>query len=167
MTEQQRGRRAIETGPTGKTVAENLARLRKLRGLTTRQLSALLERNGRSVPASGITRMEKAERQVTADELMALAVALNVSPVTLLLPADARGQAQLTGGGTVDARDAWLWAWCTDPLTLPEHEEEADRAVTEFLLNSRPIGLFSTQDDDRLMPFSPRRRRRPDGSSVD
>ncbi|WP_436785776.1 helix-turn-helix domain-containing protein [Yinghuangia sp. YIM S10712] len=150
MTEQQRGRRAIETGPTGKTVAKNLARLRKLRGLTTRQMSALLERNGRAIPASGITRMEKAERPVTADELMALAVALDVSPVTLLLPADARADTEITGGGVVDARDAWTWAWCNEPLRLPEREEEAERAVTEFLLNSRPIGLFTTRGDDRI-----------------
>lgn len=57
MTEQQRGRRAIEVGPTGKTVGENLARLRKIRGLTTRQLSGLLESKQRPIPASGITRI--------------------------------------------------------------------------------------------------------------
>ncbi|MDG9706618.1 helix-turn-helix domain-containing protein, partial [Streptomyces sp. DH37] len=73
MAEHQIGRRAIEAGPTGKTVATNIARLRKVRGLTTRQLSGELERNGRYIPASGITRMEKGDRQVTADDLVALA----------------------------------------------------------------------------------------------
>ncbi|MER5352773.1 helix-turn-helix transcriptional regulator [Kitasatospora sp. NPDC002551] len=163
MTEQPKGRRAIETGPTGMTVAHNLSRLRKMSQLTTRQLSAKLEQRGRPIPASGITRMEKGERQVTVDDLMALAVALGVSPLTLLLPADARTDAEITGGGRVDGREAWAWAWCNDPLTLPEGEEEADRAVVEFLLNSRPVGLFSAQGDDRLLPFAPRRKRRGDG----
>lgn len=182
MSEQQRGRRAIETGPTGKTVAENLARLRKLRGLTTRQLSGLLERNGRPIPPSGITRMEKAERQVTVDELMALAVALGVSPTTLLLPVNARGgkdengipqyaRTEVTGAGEVDVIDAWRWAWCADPLRLDPalSEEEAHRLVMDFLLNSRPVGLLTAEGDDRVMSSAvgSRKRRAADGPSVD
>ncbi len=126
MTEQQRGRRAIEAGPTGKAVADNIARLRKVRGLTTRQLSALLEKNGRPVPASGITRMEKAERQVTVDELMALSAAFGVSPTALLLPLTDRAdeQVEVTGGGTVDALRAWEWGIGRLPLkTNPEKEQ--------------------------------------------
>ncbi|MET9604497.1 helix-turn-helix transcriptional regulator [Streptomyces sp. NPDC006512] len=182
MSEQQRGRRAIETGPTGKTVADNLARLRKLRGFTTRQLSGLLERNGRPIPASGITRMEKGERQITVDELTALAVALGVSPTTLLLPANARGgkdengipqhaRTEVTGAGEVDVISAWRWAWCVDPLTLDPDlgEEEAHRLVMDFLLNSRPVGLLTTEGDDRFMSSAvgTRKRGRPDGPSVD
>ncbi|MCY0931171.1 helix-turn-helix transcriptional regulator [Streptomyces sp. H27-H1] len=182
MSEQQRGRRAIETGPTGMTVAENLARLRKVRGFTTRQLSGVLERNGRLIPASGITRMEKAERQVTVDELVALAVALDVSPVTLLLPANARGgkdvngipeeaRTEVTGVGEVGVVSAWRWAWCQDTLEPSDPdagEEEADRRLMDFLLNSRPIGLLSAQGDDRIMSAAiGSRKRRSDGSSVD
>ncbi|MFD0721312.1 helix-turn-helix transcriptional regulator [Streptomyces globosus] len=176
MSEQQRGRRAIEAGPTGRTVAENLARLRKVRGLTTRQLSGMLERNGRPIPASGITRMEKAERQVTVDELVALAVALGVSPVALLLPPSARGARDaegrptqavtaLTGAGEVAVADAWRWAWCNDVLRLPDgvDEEEADRLLLDFLLNSRPVGLLSTEGDDRIASAARGTRGRSDG----
>lgn len=137
MSDEQRkapGRRAIETGDTGKTVGKNLATLRKMRGYTTRQLSGVLEKAGRPIPASGITRMEAGERQVTADDLTALAIALNTSPITLLLP-QTPGDAdiQVTGKGRIKARAAWRWIrglapaddWGTgDELTISDAEEE-------------------------------------------
>ncbi|WTW96161.1 helix-turn-helix domain-containing protein [Streptomycetaceae bacterium NBC_01309] len=153
MTEQQRGRRAIETGPTGKTVARNLARLRKLRGYTTRQLSAVLEGNGRAIPASGITRMEKAERQVTADELTALAAALSVSPTALLLPVDAEPNdtIEVTGGGEVTAARAWHWAEGKGPLRLPREGGMAGgRAMYEAMRayeQGRPYWLVEDEQD--------------------
>ncbi|MFJ9440349.1 helix-turn-helix domain-containing protein [Kitasatospora sp. NPDC101235] len=157
----------IEVGPSGRTVAANVKRLREARGLTLRALSAALKEHGRPLSADALNKIEngaseepRSIRRVDVDDLMALAVVLGVSPVTLLLPADARGEAEITGAGRVHGQEAWMWAWCTDPLTLPDGDEEADRAVTEFLLNSRPIGLFSPQGDDRLLPHSPRRKRR-------
>lgn len=125
MSEQQYGRRAVEVGPTGKTVADNLSRLRKVRGYSTRQLSAELERKGRSVSASGITRMEKGDRVVTADDLVAFAAVFGVSPVSLLLPltTSAETPVEITGAGTVDALRAWEWGIGRIPLrTDPEHE---------------------------------------------
>lgn len=138
MTEQQRGRRAIETGPTGKTVAENLARLRKVRGLTTRQLSGLLERNGRHIPASGITRMEKAERQVNADELVALAAALRVNPSALLLPLtdEPAASIEITGVGAVSAVDAWDWLDGMRPIKVDPGDDSTD--LLDFDLYARP-----------------------------
>ncbi|MFJ6846404.1 helix-turn-helix domain-containing protein [Streptomyces griseoluteus] len=138
MTEQQRGRRAIEVGPTGQTVAANIARLRERRALTTRQLSGELERAGRSIPASGITRMEKGERVVTADELVALAVIFGVSPSALLLPLkDAPTDVvEVTGAGEVSAEDAWDWADGLRPLSFSEGDE--DTQMLEYDLYSRP-----------------------------
>ncbi|MFF1906023.1 helix-turn-helix domain-containing protein [Kitasatospora sp. NPDC058218] len=156
----------IEVGPSGRTVAANVKRLRETRGLTLRALSVALKDQGRSLSADALNKIEngasdepRAIRRVDVDDLVALAVVLGVSPVTLLLPSDARGETEVTGAGRVRSHDAWMWAWCNDPLVLPEGGEEADRAGTEFLLNSRPIGLFSAQGDDRLMPFAPRRPR--------
>lgn len=142
MAEQQRGRRAIEVGPTGQTVAANIARLRERRGLTTRQLSATLERAGRAIPASGITRMEKAERVVTADELVALAAAFGVSPSALLLPLSSRAvdQIEVTGGGTVSADTAWAWADGERPLHLSEGNERKE--LVEHELFGRPQWLY-------------------------
>ncbi|MFE6429743.1 helix-turn-helix domain-containing protein [Streptomyces rochei] len=142
MAEQQRGRRAIEVGPTGQTVAANIARLRERRGLTTRQLSGLLERAGRNIPASGITRMEKGERVVTVDELTALAVAFGVSPSALLLPLTDKStdSVDVTAGGTVSAADAWSWANGERPLRFSEGSER--REMVEHQLYGRPQWLY-------------------------
>jgi transcriptional regulator with XRE-family HTH domain len=168
MTETRRPRAATQYGPTAATLAANVRRLRELKGLSIYNLSAALSKCGRPVAASGVAKIERQERQVTVDDLMALAAALGVSPVSLLLPPDARGAAEVTGVGEVDARLAWQWAWCNEPLTLPEAEEEAERAYTEFMLYSRPIGLFTSQGDDRIPGYA----REPkaggdDGPSVD
>ncbi|MFD7443914.1 helix-turn-helix domain-containing protein [Streptomyces sp. NPDC059909] len=126
MTQQQRGRRAIEVGPTGRTVASNLERLRKRTGVTTRQLSAALEKAGRLIPASGITRMEKGERVVTADDLAALASVFGVSPSSLLLPLtdEPTDPVEVTGAGTMSAADAWRWAHGERPLKLTAGKEQ-------------------------------------------
>ncbi|MGW4997472.1 helix-turn-helix domain-containing protein [Streptomyces hydrogenans] len=140
MTEQPRGRRAIEIGPTGQAVAGNLARLRERRGLTTRQLSALLERAGRPIPASGITRMEKGERVANVDDVAALAVVLGVSPSALMLPlGDAPEELiEVTGGGTVPANVAWDWVDGRRPLHWPAGDTST--ADLEYRLYSRPPG---------------------------
>lgn len=138
MSEQQYGRRAVETGPTGKTVADNLARLRKARGYSTRQLSAEMEGRGRSISPSGITRMEKAERHVTADELVAFAAVFRVNPSALLLPLndDPAATVEVTGAGAISAADAWAWMDGERPLELDESRSSTD--MLDFDLYARP-----------------------------
>jgi transcriptional regulator with XRE-family HTH domain len=77
--------RVIEIGITGSNVADNVLRLRKVRGLTVRTLSARLTEGGRSIPPSGLTRIELRERRVDVDDLVALAAALEVEPSQLML----------------------------------------------------------------------------------
>lgn len=129
MSDQQYGRRAVEVGPTGKTVADNLARLRKIRGYSTRQLAIALEGKGRSISPSGITRMEKGDRVVTADDLTAFAAVFGVSPSALLLPLTPRPDTpiEVTGGGTVAADDAWAWANGQRPLHYTEGLEQTQQ----------------------------------------
>jgi hypothetical protein len=161
MSEQQRGRRAIEVGPTGQIVAANIVRLREGRGMTTRQLSGALERAGRPVPPSGITRMEKAERVVTTDELAALAVVLGVSPSALLLPLtdDPISEVPVTGAGNVPALAAWEWSDGKGPLQFdPRRRRETQRL--EFVLFGRP-GWEHTGDPDE-----DRRRQQADWPSM-
>lgn len=139
--EQPKGRRTIEVGTTGRIVAANLLRLRNAQGLTTRQLSAALERAGRQIPPSGITRMEKAERVVTTDDLVALAVVLGVSPSALLLPLDDSSETtvEITGGGSVPADVAWDWLDGQRPrLRFPDRDPEGAWLWSE--LYGRPPG---------------------------
>lgn len=159
----------IELSASGRAVAANVKRLRAARGMSLRALSEALGKVGRSLSQDAINKIEngseegttKQIRRVDVDDLVALAIALGVSPATLLLPQDARGTAEVTGAGEVEATLAWRWMWCQEPILLPDGEEEADRAQVEFLLNSRPIGLFTTQGDDRVSGaagFRPRRQ---------
>ncbi len=172
--EKRKARPAVQYGPTAGTVAGNVKRLREVRGLTIYQLSAMLRAAGRPITPAAVGKIERQERQVTVDDLMALAVALGVSPVTLLLPANTRGPkdanglptqavTEVTGAGEVAVADAWRWAWCDDPLRYPEElsGEEADRLVMDFMLHSRPIGLLAAEGDDRISSAAagPRRRR--------
>jgi transcriptional regulator with XRE-family HTH domain len=158
----------IELGPTGRAVAANVKRLRAAKGMSLRALSEELERRGRKLNVDAINKIEngsdpdtsKGIRRVDADDLMALAAALGVSPTTLLLPPDARGRTEVTGVGEVSTQTAWEWAWCTEPIELPSDEAKADRAVTQFLLDARPIGLFAAQGDDRVPGYI----RQPRGS---
>ncbi|MFG2330166.1 helix-turn-helix domain-containing protein [Streptomyces sp. NPDC048604] len=140
------------TDATGRTVAANVRRLRELRGLSTYELARKLKEADRPIAPSALAKVERGERRVDVGDLMALAVVLGVSPTALLLPPNARGEAEVTGAGSVSGYDAWMWAWCQSPLRMPadEDSEEGMRAVREFELVSRPIGLYSQEGDDRL-----------------
>lgn len=124
--EQRRPRPAAQYGPTAATVAENVKRLRDRRGLSIYQLSALLRAVGRPITPAAVGKIERQQRQVTVDDLAALAVIFGVSPSALLLPLTSKAEdpVEITGGGTVDALQAWEWAIGRVPLrTTPEHQQ--------------------------------------------
>jgi transcriptional regulator with XRE-family HTH domain len=121
--EKPKAKRANELGPTGRTVATNLARIRNTLGLSTTRLSAILTDLGRPVAASAISKIEGGTRRVDADDLMALAVALDVPPAALLLPPVAEGQATLVADYMNDADHIWDWAEGSRPLHLPPDDD--------------------------------------------
>lgn len=71
---------------TGRTVQANVRRLREAENLSYAELSRRLEAIGRRISELGLRRIEGGDRRVDADDLMALAVALDVSPIALLMP---------------------------------------------------------------------------------
>jgi transcriptional regulator with XRE-family HTH domain len=108
-----------ETGRTGKTVAENIKRLRGDMSYT--QLSRRLqERADWFINPVGIRRIEAGERRVGPDDLMALAVALGVSPVTLLIPdsPDRKLNVEVTGLSQLHDVD-YVWDWLRAEKALP------------------------------------------------
>lgn len=129
-------------GPTGEAVRANVRRLRG--GLQYKELAQMLEDVGRPIPTLGLRRIEVGERRVDADDLMALAVVFNVSPLTLLLPADGSNTLASKMTGVPDREVAhnvqWLYAQGQEPLTLPNmgHGSEADRQKVVFRLRSVP-----------------------------
>lgn len=69
-------------------LGENIRRMRGLRDLTVREMSAELKTLGLSLSPSGVSEIENAARKVAVDELLVIAIALNTSPVDLLMPSD-------------------------------------------------------------------------------
>lgn len=110
-------------GTVASVVARNVADLRDRRRLSVRALSARLSELGHPILASGLSKIENGDRRVDADDLVALAVALGVSPVRLLLPAEEVGEVQLTP----EQHAAWssAWEWATGAQPLPEAHGEA------------------------------------------
>ncbi|MET9083755.1 helix-turn-helix transcriptional regulator [Streptomyces sp. NPDC004237] len=100
-------------------MAVNLKRLRTARGMSTTRLSkALKDDAGHAIPATGITRIEKGQRRVDSDDLVAFALVFNVSPLTLLLPSTANdAAAALTDKREVTSRTAWYWGVGRRPAT--------------------------------------------------
>lgn len=140
-------------GPTGMTVARNVARLRNARGLTTVQLAKLLEDAGRPITASSITKLELGQRKVDVDDLIVIALALRVSPTALLLPptADQHDSTPITSAGEIGANLAWDWLLGERPLEddLPANDD--GEVWNDFQTLSRPPGrrqFRATPKDD-------------------
>lgn len=125
-------------GPTTRHAAANVLRLRKARGLSTTRLAAALKQSGHPIPATGITRIEKGERRIDVDDLVALATVLEVSPTALLLPTlgDGSEPCQLTDSVSVPAAAAWEWADGQAPLRRSEEDPQGN--LLRFRLDSRP-----------------------------
>lgn len=141
-SEKRRPRPAVQYGPTALTVAANVRRFREARNMTTYALSGALQKAGRPITPSAVAKIERRERQVTADDLVALAVALDVSPAALLLPAKATDPVQLTETTSVSWETAWRWAHGESPATPTRDSREGvedpkDRR-SRFLRENQP-----------------------------
>lgn len=137
----------IEVGPSGRTVATNVKRLREARGLTLRALSLTLKEQGRSLSADALNKIEngaslepRAVRRVDVDDLVALALALGVNPSALLLPMEDGDGAvvEITGAGSVPASAAWDWADGARPLGWRQGDDLGPSLDFERL--GRPAG---------------------------
>ena len=110
-------------------MATTLAEIRKVKRLTTGALSDRLQALGRPILPTGITKIEKGGRRVDVDDLIALALALEVTPNRLLLPETVpestlppgkqpQRDVSLTPHVTVTAQQAWRWASGEAPLPV-------------------------------------------------
>jgi transcriptional regulator with XRE-family HTH domain len=106
------GTNAVQRGATAETVRANVKRLRGDQNLGLRALSDRLEKIRPSLRHSTIDAIERGARRVDVDDLMALALALNVTPITLLMPVvdDHAEMVPATGiDDKVTAEKLWLW----------------------------------------------------------
>ncbi|MGN7188834.1 helix-turn-helix domain-containing protein [Microbacterium enclense] len=102
---------SVDLGPTGDTVRRNVRRVRQDQECTLRDLSERLAENGYPMAQSALSKIENGTRRVDVDDMMALAVALGVSPVALLLPASRTpdDSVEVSGWSTDTARSMWKW----------------------------------------------------------
>ncbi|MEU8327121.1 helix-turn-helix domain-containing protein [Micromonospora sp. NPDC048839] len=130
-------------GPVGEAVQANLKRLRLDRGFNFKQVSDRLSAIGRPIPVLGLSRIERGARRVDADDLVALAIVLEVAPVTLLMPpaddVESPPDVPLAPGVTVTWQAAWRWALGEQPLMeVGERANRRDSRVAAFIAANRP-----------------------------
>jgi len=132
-------------GPSSSRTAANVARLRRQQGKTAADLSRGLTRAEQPILDTGITKIEKGDRRVDVDDLVALAVALDVSPNVLLLPpvqapmADVNATADVTPGVKASVGDMWAWATGERPL-----HQAPPRAEAAFVQENRPTKFVAS-----------------------
>lgn len=132
--------RDIAPGPTGSHAAASVAQLRNRLKISTTELSRRLDEAGQVIAPTGITRLEKGTRRIDVDDLMALALTLDVTPNRLLLPAEKTDRdVALAPKVSTTWENAWRWASGDEPLPV-EGEKHVDwaRRIVDFQAQARP-----------------------------
>jgi hypothetical protein len=137
----------------GRNVAANIKQLRRGR-MSLRALETRLFELGRRILSIGLSRLENGGRRVDVDDLVALAVALDVTPNALLLPRDVPPDAEveLTPSLRVSAMAAWAWA--DGRMPLPGVRDGAGGRFAremEFARSTRPA--FAGQGSELAFEF--------------
>lgn len=106
-----------DASPTAQRVAANTRAIRRQRGLDLAEVADRLRRLGHPIAVNTLSKIELGKRRVDAADLLALALALETSPVRLVLSADA-DQTDLAVTEAVRATSlaAWRWAVGEEPL---------------------------------------------------
>jgi hypothetical protein len=142
-------------------------------------MSEEMAKAGRPILATGLHRLENGKRRIDADDLVGLAAALDVSPITLLMPFTAHGLVELTATITAEALDGWDWMrglrplpWSIDqmaerlsPLPAGVTDDDPDVAVEDYVaarfrLTAVPMGarlgeLRGEEREERLRQNAP------------
>ncbi len=128
-----------DLGPIGENVAQTVRRFREMRRFGYADLSRKMAQYGREIPPLGLRRIESGERRVDADDLAAIAVALNVSPLALLLPME-DSRVLPADEDAHSSEEIWRWGRGFSPLVdLPgEGISGSDASVFAFVEASNP-----------------------------
>lgn len=126
----------IEIDETGRTVAFNVTRHRTLRRWTTPELAAAVQAAGRDLGRQAITDIEAARRRVDVDDLIVLALVLDVSPATLLMPLSDEPHENVPTTGFKTTAE-FLWRWLTADADIDPTQNEGQ--LEAFRRRSQPI----------------------------
>lgn len=131
----------------GEQVAINVKRLRRR---TTEELAKTVSALGVPMSASTITKIETQKRRVTVDELVALAAALDVSPVTLMLPGADSGQAVRLAPRLLAHSWGLTWKWMHGEAQLVVKGVEGSGRF-QWLATNRP---YLTEESLQAVTFA-------------
>lgn len=155
--------KALDTlGPTGRNAADAVRRLRTNKHMSYAELSRKLSAVGRPIPTLGLRKIESGSRRIDTDDLVALAITLDVSPATLLTPSTEgisewrTSQTKITEKVSATPQALWEWLIAAYPLRRTSSDREPSRATLEFRMNARP----SEADVMDQLGFSPEGRER-------
>src|SRR6478752_7585543 len=121
---------------SGETVRRRLREVRESQGLTLARVQQRLRDLGREYMTSTLSQIENGGRRVDVDDLVALAAALGVAPVTLLMPTTHEADEFVTTTASVDPVPAYrLWWWLRTEHPLVDNSPMAN---VEFQYRSKP-----------------------------
>jgi transcriptional regulator with XRE-family HTH domain len=98
------------------TFAKRLAIARRARNWSQARLAKILDELGHPMHPTALSRIEKETRQVTIDDAVAIAAALDVALVHMIFPIHPEGKVALTPKLEVDVAKATRWARGRQPL---------------------------------------------------
>jgi transcriptional regulator with XRE-family HTH domain len=133
-------RKENQVGTASQVLAANIKRVREDMRLSYAGLARRLTTIGHPIPELGLRRIEKGERRVDVDDLLALCLVLEITPVDLLVPKDeAAGQwYQVTPKATAITENVREWIRGEDVLfyrTDPDQDEAETPFEPSDLLN--------------------------------
>lgn len=148
--------RTSPLGVVGRQLVENVRELMAVRGLSLRQLSERLDVAGRPILPTVLHRLTSGGRRVDADDLIALGLALNVAPNTLLLPRHLGRDDVIELSPEVKQTAYITWGWALGRWPMPEGLWPEGVALSfptsqyaEFVERNRPD--FDTPDSDPVV----------------
>jgi len=134
-----------EAGPTARRVRANIREIRDRRRVSLRALSERLSQLGHPLLASGLSKIETGDRGADVDDLVALALALDVAPNRLLLTGTV-GENKIELTPEAEASESAAWRWATGDAAIPpdlylwaesQPDTDLDRA-RRFEIENRP-----------------------------
>jgi transcriptional regulator with XRE-family HTH domain len=126
----------IELGPSGERAAQNIKRLRLALGLDLAQLSERLGELGRPIGVPALSRVENGARRIDVSDLVALSIALKVTPNALLFGTPqffGPDKLAITPSQGYEVDRVWRWADGEFPLEPSTPKEQLD-----FQMQARP-----------------------------
>jgi len=132
-------KRRVEIGETGETVRSNVARIRKRKDLTLRDVADRLQETDRPLAFNTLSEIERGARRVDVDDLVALAAALEVSPSSILMPEVIDGDMSVKGTGIEKPMEAaHYWNWL---MARESHVDNENGSTGEELLQFAAAAL--------------------------